>query len=104
MSIRYVHQAGASSMIVSPEKIIFRAEYHVRSRYRNVFVPGDVHPRRVIHAVIKVSCYGKRRHGTLCMVCDPGDIWREEGLVLFVHWHGDVSPPEKCLEEWSAVI
>src|SRR6266568_8658579 len=104
MSIRYVHQAGASSMIISPEKIIFRVEYHVRSRYWNVLVPGDVHPRCAIHAVIRVSCYGKGRHGTLGMVCDVGDIWREEGLILFVHLHGDIGPPQKCLDEWSAVI
>src|SRR6266849_3742830 len=104
MSIRYVNQAGASLMIIATEKVIFRVDYHVRSRYWNVFVPGDVHARRVIHAVIKVSRYGKGRHGTLCMVCDIGDIWREEGLILFVHSHGDISPPQKCLDEWSAVI
>src|ERR1700687_1897777 len=104
MSIRYVHQAGASSMIISAEKVVFRVEDHVGSRHRNVFVPGDVHPRCVIHAVIKVSRYGKRRHGTLGMVCDVGDSWREEGLILFVHFDGDISPPQKCLDEWSAVI
>src|SRR5216683_5530092 len=104
MSIRYVHQACASSMVIPAEKVVVRVENHVGSRYPDVFVPSDVHPRCVIHAIIKVSRYGKGRHGTLCMVCDVGDIWREEGLVLFVHLHGDISPPQKCLDEWSAVI
>src|SRR5258708_27768223 len=104
MSIRYVHQAGVSSMIISAEKVIFRVEDHVRSRNWNVFVPGDVHARPVIHAVIKVSRYGKGRNGALCMVCDVGDIWREEGLVLLVHFHADIGPPQKLLDEWSAVI
>src|SRR5882762_2204191 len=104
MSIRYVHQAGASSMIIAAEKVVFRVEYHVRSWYRNVFVPGDVHPRCVIHAVIKVSRYGKGRHGTLGMVSDVGDIGREKSLIFLMHLDGDISPPQKCLDEWSAVI
>src|SRR6266436_4484497 len=104
MSIRYVYQAGASSMIIPAEKIILRVEDHVGSRYGNVLVPGYVHARCVIHAVIKVSRYGKGRHGSLGMVCDVGDIGREKSLIFLMHLDGDISPPQKCLDEWSAVI
>ncbi len=104
MPVRYVHEAGASRMVIPAEKVIFRVENHIGSRYRNVFVPGYVHSWCVIHAVIKVSRQWKGRHGTLCMVCDVGDIRREEGLILFVHLHGDIGPPQKCLNERCAVI
>ena len=104
MSIRYVHQASASSMIISAKKVIFRVEDHVGSRYGNVFVPGYVHARCVIHAVIKVSRYGKGRHRTLGMVCDVGDIGREKSLIFLVHLDGDIGPPQKCLNERGAVI
>src|SRR5713101_6769531 len=104
MSIRDMHQASTSSMIISAEKVIFRVEYHVRSRHRNVFVPGYVHPRCVIHAVIKVSRHWKGRQGPFRVVRDIGDVRREKSLVLFVHLYRDISPPQKSLDEWSAVI
>ena len=47
---------------------------------------------------------GKIGDRPLSMICHIGHVWREKGLILIVNRNAGIGPPQKCLEEWSAVV
>ena len=53
--IRSVNHSRPTRVVVSAAEIVLRLRNHIRSGYRNIFVPGDIGPRTVIDAVIAAT-------------------------------------------------
>ena len=98
-----VEHTRLSVVLVAAFEVVFRVDCHVGSGHLDVPVVGDVHPGAVVHLVVRSCGDGETRDGTFAVVEDGVYVGREDALVLVVHLHGGIGPPEEGLGQGSAV-
>ena len=104
MMVGHVQQAAAYIFFITAHKVIFGLDGHVRGGHGDILVFGDIHPCRVILLVIDSRSDGERGYITLAVVEHSIDVGREHRVVMVVHHHGGIGPPQEGLRERSAVI
>ena len=87
-----VQHAGAAPVVVAAEEVVARARGHVRRRHRQVAVPRDVDPARVVHLVVAAARDRERRDVALAVVVHGLHVGREHRLVAVVDVHRRIRP------------
>ena len=100
----HMQHAAAGVVFVATLEVKARVDAHIRRRHVDVLVVRDVDTCRIVHLVVSARGDGERRDGTLAMVEHGVDVGREHALVLIVHLHGGVGPPEEGLRHVGAVV
>ena len=96
MMIRNMHHAAMPAMIVAAEEIIAGRAGKVGGGVPGVFVHGNIPGLGHINAVEHVVAGdGVGDAGIQIVEVDIGHVVRKEDLVLLVHRHGGVFPPEE---------
>ena len=99
----HVQHAGLGVVLVTALEVVLRVDGHITGGHLDVAVVGDVHAGRVVHLVVCARGDGETADGALAVVEDGVHVGREDALVLVVHLHGGIGPPEERLGQRGAV-
>ena len=91
-------------VLITALEVIAGVHAHIARRHLDILVVGDVDTGRVVHLIVCARSDGEAADGTLAMIKDGIDIWREDALIVVVDLHGRVGPPQECLRHVGAVI
>ena len=101
--VGHVQEPGAGAVVVAAEEVVVGMVGHVRRGYGDGVVPRDVGARRIVDLVVRPRGDREVGHGPLAVVHHGVDVGREDRLVLVVHVHRRIGPPEKRLRLVGAV-
>ena len=104
MMICHMKQTAFAVVFITAHKIILRFYRHIRSRHRNIFVPRNIRSGRIIYFVISAFGDWKRRNISFSVVENGINIWRKNGLIIIIYFHGWICPPKKSLRSTRAVV
>ena len=104
MMVRNMEDTGLFLIIITAYKVKLTFFRHIRSRYRDVFISGNVHAFTVIVLIIFPCGDWEPGYIPLAVVHHRMDIRREDGLGMVIDRHCRVGPPEECLRSRGPVI
>ena len=95
---------GLFSEIITAYEVKVRPVCHKRSRNRDIFITGNIHPRAVIHFVILACRDRVCTHRTPAVIKYSRHIGRHNSRCIVVHLECGICPPEECLVLFAAII
>ncbi len=101
--IGHVQQPALAVVFVAAYEIVFRVDGHVRRGHRNIFVTGNIGSRRIIDFVVGSLSNRKFRNIALSMIENGIHIGRKNRLIIVIHFHSRICPPQKSLRKIGAV-
>ena len=100
----HMQHTGAGVVLVATLEVEARIDSHIRCRDTDILVVRDVNAGRVVHFIIGARSDGERRDGPLAMIEDGVDVGGEHALILVVHLHSGIGPPEEGLRHVGTVV
>ncbi len=100
----HMEHTGLSVVFISSLEVKAGVDTHVGCGDLDVFVVGNIDTGRIVHLVVGSGCDGERADSTLAVVKDSVYVGREHALIVVVHSHGGIGPPEECLRHVGAVV
>ncbi len=91
-------------VLVASLKVVLRVHSHITCGHLDVLVVRDVHTSRVVHLIIGSCGDGKARHGSFTMIKDSIHIRWEHALILIIHLHSRIRPPQEGLGQIGTII
>ena len=102
--VGHVEQPAPHVLLVSSHEVELRLDGHVRGGYGDVLVFRDVHAGGIVLLVVHARGDGEGGHVALAMVEHGVHVGREHRVVVVVHHHGGIGPPQEGLGERGAVV
>ena len=99
-----MQQTSSDIVFITTYKIIFRLDSHIRSGNRNIFIFGNIHPSRIVLFIIHPGSNRERRYIPLTMIEHGIYIGWKHRMVMVIHHHGRIGPPQECLGKCCTII
>ena len=90
--------------IIVTDEIIIGVSSHVRGRYFDISIAGNVDTCRIIVFVILAGCDRESRDCSFSVIHDCVYIRWKYGIGIFVNRNSRICPPEKCLRSIRAIV